>query len=138
MMFDQEEGSPPPTPTMDLLDTDEELDNINVSSRPIQSRKPDSPFLSPIPFTSSNELNLGYLSYSQYGPHDRGHDRETTLLNVRSDTEFYKTSRLSIKVQTILSLKRGQHKMLTDSIKHFFHVQFRILESQTQKNTNVI
>ena len=33
-IFDQEQGSPPPTPTMD---TDEEMDNENVSSRPIQS-----------------------------------------------------------------------------------------------------
>ena len=40
---------------MDLVDTDEEMDNENVSPRPTQSRIPDSPYMSPIPFTSSNE-----------------------------------------------------------------------------------
>ena len=96
---------------MDLVDTDEEMENENVSYRPIQSGRQDSPYLSPIPFTSSHEVNLGYLSYSKYGPHDR----ETTLLNLRADTDFYKKARLPIKSSnnlrenTVLEYKPAQN-----------------------------
>ena len=50
-MFNQVEELPPPTPTMDLLDPEEEMDNKNVSSRPMKSKNPESPHLSPMSTT---------------------------------------------------------------------------------------
>ena len=57
-MFNQEEGLPLPSPTIDLLDLEEEMDIEKLRARPMKSRNPESPHLSPIPFSGSNEPTL--------------------------------------------------------------------------------